>query len=155
MLILFVNAVIKTAAAATTRIVDNVSRFVSNPEIASCATTRLSKVTAANKKMRSCRAAISDDVTKAQRVQLLGDLDVRMVKFVLNKEGNEWETIDEIVALFMEELANVHSGAAKPPEPGNEEDQATQNATMIEFDADGGVINAGRATLENLSLIHI
>ena len=92
---------------------------------------------------------ISEDVTKDQRVQLLGDLDVRMVKFVLNKEGNEWGTIDEIVALFMEELANVHSGAAKPPEPGNEEDQATQNATMIEFDADGGVINAGRATLEN------
>ena len=147
--ILFVNAIIKTAAAATTRIVDNVSNFVTKAEIASCATTRLSKVTAANKKMRSCRAAISEDVTKAQRVQLLGDLDVRMVKFVLNKEGNEWESIDEIVALFMEELANVHSGAAKPPEPGNEEDQATQNATMIEFDADGGVINAGRATLEN------
>ena len=138
-----VVAIVKAQAKCPDAMVINrVCTFVTASDIVKLTSKKKKETVAAESILKQCRRIMSGFASDRRFVKLLANLDVRVARFLIGKQGDANHTkLDEIGTKFIKDLTDVVGVNVKDPFAADEEIEEsiveTKNPAMIKFDADG------------------
>ena len=144
----FIHAIVKSHACGP-ELKGNVCSHLSSADIQSVSGKKKEKVREAITYMKRGKDLLAEHTELSERssIILLGDFEVRLVDFVLDKPNiDRNHTFESLINMFIKDLGSTSGVYVPPPETV----PSIVNSNIVEYDNQGDVVGIQRMSLSNL-----